>query len=51
LVSKKQDNDSGFDDPIADDDFYTTTNVLISKETDSTTILDPCKLKVYNEIN
>jgi hypothetical protein len=47
-VSKKKDNLSGFDEPIGDDDSNTTTNILISKETDLKTKLDPSKMKVYN---
>jgi hypothetical protein len=33
-VSKKQDYESGFDDPIGDDDSDTKTNILITKEID-----------------
>jgi hypothetical protein len=34
LISKKQDNESVFGDPIGDDDSDTTTNILIFKEKD-----------------
>jgi hypothetical protein len=49
-VSKKQDNESGFGDPIDDDDPDTITNILISKETDLNTNLDPSKNKIYNKM-
>jgi hypothetical protein len=48
-ASKKQDNESGFCEAIGDDDSYTTTNILISKETDLKIKLDPSKIKVYNK--
>jgi hypothetical protein len=50
-VPKKQDNQIGFGDPIDNYDSDTTTNILISKETDLKTKLDPSKIKFYNEIN
>jgi hypothetical protein len=46
--SKKQDNESGFGDPIGDDDSDTITNILISKEKDLKK-LDPSKMKVYKK--
>jgi hypothetical protein len=48
-VSKSQDNQSGFGDPISDDDSDTTTKILISKETDLQTKLDPSNMKICNE--
>jgi hypothetical protein len=33
-VSKKQDNERGFGDPIGDDDSDITTNIIMSKEMD-----------------
>jgi hypothetical protein len=44
----KQDNESGFGDAIGDDCSYTTTNILIPKETDLKIKLDPCNMKVYD---
>jgi hypothetical protein len=49
-VSKKQYNESGFGDPIGDDDSDTTINILISKETDLNKKLDPSKIKFYNKM-
>jgi hypothetical protein len=50
-VSKKPDNESGFSDPIAgNDDYNTRTNILISKEGDLSTKLDPSYMKVYNKM-
>jgi hypothetical protein len=49
-LSKKQDNESGCGDPIDDDDSGTTTNIIISKEKDLKTRLDPCNTKVYNKV-
>jgi hypothetical protein len=51
FVSRDQDNDSVFGDPIGDYDSDTTTNILISKERDIKTKLDPSKMKVDKEIN
>jgi hypothetical protein len=36
-VSKKQENESGFGDPVGDDDSDTATNIIMSKETDLNT--------------
>jgi hypothetical protein len=49
-VSNKKDNESAFGDPIGDDDADTTTNILISKETNLKTKFDPSNMKFNNEI-
>jgi hypothetical protein len=48
-VSKKQDNEIGFGDPIADDDSGTTINILISKEKDLKTKMYPSKMNIYKK--
>jgi hypothetical protein len=49
-LSKKKVNESGFDDPVVYFGSDTTTNILISKETDLNTKLDTSNMKVYNEM-
>jgi hypothetical protein len=49
-VSKKKGNETRFGDPIGDDDSDTITNILISKEKDLKTKLDPSNMKVFNEM-
>jgi hypothetical protein len=48
--SKKQDNESEFGNPIDDEDSDTTTNNIISKETDLNTKLYPSNMKFYKEM-
>jgi hypothetical protein len=49
-VSKKQDNEIGFGDPIGDDDSDTTTNNNISKKTDLKTKLVFSNMTVFIKI-
>jgi hypothetical protein len=49
-ISKKHGNESGFGDHIGSDDSDTSTNILISKESDLNSKLDPSIMKVYRAL-